>query len=176
MSDSAAASSDFQALVSAHYENLYRFAYSLAKNESGAADLTQQTFYVYAKKGESIRDTSKAKSWLFTTLYREFLRTRRKGSREAGFEPEAIENQKDENTTDPVRSLDAQRAVELLPELEEIYRTPLTLFYMKDMSYKDIAETLDIPIGTVMSRLSRAKSQLKALLVGEASPSKGTSG
>lgn len=167
MADSPQDRPDFSELVSEHYENLYRFAYSLAKNEAGASDLVQETFLIWAQKGESLRDTSKVKSWLFTTLYREFLRSRRKGGRETSIEQEVAENQQDEGTTDPVRSLDAQRAVALLPRLEEIYRAPLTLFYMEDMSYKEIAETLEVPIGTVMSRLSRAKSQLKMLLVGE---------
>src|SRR5260370_15889803 len=64
---------DFEQLVDAHYAALYRFALSLAKNEMDAADLTQQTFYIWAEKGRDLRDPGKAKSWLFTTLYREFL-------------------------------------------------------------------------------------------------------
>ena len=68
----------FEDIVSAYYQPLYRFGYSLAKNEHEAGDLVQQTFFIYAEKGDSLRDQSKVKSWLFTTLYREFLRHRRK--------------------------------------------------------------------------------------------------
>ena len=72
---------NFEQLVDAQYAGLYRFAYSLAKNEMQAADLTQQTFYIWATKGQKLRDTSKAKTWLFTTLYREFLGGRRHETR-----------------------------------------------------------------------------------------------
>src|SRR3954467_10295530 len=71
----------FTQLVDAHYTALYRFALSLARNGADAGDLVQQTFFIWATKGESLRDVSKAKSWLFTTLYREFLRGRRRDSR-----------------------------------------------------------------------------------------------
>lgn len=64
----------FTHLVDAHYVPLYRFALSLARNGAAAGDLVQQTFFIWATKGESLRDSAKAKSWLFTTLYREFLR------------------------------------------------------------------------------------------------------
>ena len=69
----------FTQLVDAHYTPLYRFALSLTRNTSDACDLTQQTFFIWARKGEQLRDAAKAKSWLFTTLYREFLRGRRRG-------------------------------------------------------------------------------------------------
>ena len=68
---------DFNELVDRHYTALYRFALSLAKNGSEAADLTQQTFYLWASKGHQLRDLAKVKSWLFTTLYREYLSTYR---------------------------------------------------------------------------------------------------
>jgi len=68
----------FEAIVSEHYEPLYRFAMSLARMEADARDLTQQTFYVWATKGHQLRDLSKVKTWLFTTLHRAFLEARRK--------------------------------------------------------------------------------------------------
>lgn len=54
--------------------------------------------------------------------------------------------------------------MESLQEVDEIYREPLSLFYIDDLAYKEIADVLDTPIGTVMSRLSRGKAQLKSIL------------
>ena len=72
---------DFESLVNAHYRPLYQFAFSLAHSEAEACDLTQQTFYIWARKGHQLRDTSKVKTWLYTTLHREFLKTRRRQTR-----------------------------------------------------------------------------------------------
>lgn len=151
--------------VEAYYSHLYRFAYSLAKNEDEAGDLTQQTFLIYAQKGDSVRDKSKLKSWLFTTLYREFLRVRRRGQTVVMQEPEIIEAEAPVVSPNITRQLDAGLAVSALEEIEEIYRAPLTLFYLEDQSYKEISETLELPIGTVMSRLSRGKIKLKEALL-----------
>src|SRR5579872_6732082 len=67
----------FEHLVDSYYESLYRFALSLTRREADACDMTQQTFYRWATKGGQLRDKSKVKSWLFTTLHREFLANRR---------------------------------------------------------------------------------------------------
>ncbi|MFP6879595.1 MAG: sigma factor, partial [Roseibacillus sp.] len=64
---------EFEELVDAHFQPLYRFAFSLAKDPDRAADLVQQTFVIWAQKGHQLKDRSKAKTWLFTTLYREHL-------------------------------------------------------------------------------------------------------
>jgi RNA polymerase sigma-70 factor (ECF subfamily) len=152
---------NFEDIVSAYYQPLYRFGYSLAKNEHEAGDLAQQTFFIYAEKGSAIRDKSKVKSWLFTTLYREFLRRRRKDERMSSLEPEMLEVVGGSVEPHIRRSLDAHLAVEALEEVDEVYRHPLALFYLKDLSYKEIAEILDVPIGTIMSRLSRGKAQLR---------------
>ena len=65
---------DFQELADANHAALYRFALSLTKSEDQAADLVQQTFYRWAAKGQALRDPSRAKSWLFTTLTANSLR------------------------------------------------------------------------------------------------------
>ncbi len=159
----------FPQLVETYYAALYRFALSLAKNSSDAGDLTQQTFFVWATKGGSLRDGSKVKSWLFTTLYREFLRSRRRGNRMVAIEDLApAEQEIPDVETDLVAKMDAPLVMNALQEVDEAFREPLTLFYLQDLSYLEIAEILSIPIGTVMSRLSRGKAQLRHLLAQKA--------
>ena len=159
----------FPQLVETYYAALYRFALSLAKNSSDAGDLTQQTFFVWATKGSSLRDGSKVKSWLFTTLYREFLRGRRRGGRMVAIDDLApAEQEIPDVETDLVSKMDAPLIMDALQEVDEAFREPLTLFYLQDLSYLEIAEILSIPIGTVMSRLSRGKAQLRALLAQKA--------
>ena len=153
----------FTQLVDAHYTSLYRFALSLARNSSDAGDLVQQTFFIWATKGHGLRETTKAKSWLFTTLYREFLRGRRRDSRATSLEDlPAGEVDIAAEEIDRVARMDAASSVAALQTVDEVFRAPLTLFYLEDLSYQEIAEALDVPIGTVMSRLSRGKAQLRA--------------
>ncbi len=160
--------SEFEALVDAHYEGLYRFALSLAKNRDTAADLVQQTFCIWARKGDQLRDRSKAKTWLFTTLHREFLSHARRTRRYADGElTEEIIERAGAGEDDADRQLDGQRVLELLGGLDETFRAPITLFYLQQHSYKEIAQILDIPIGTVMSRISRAKEMLKKRMTQE---------
>jgi len=70
--------------------------------------------------------------------------------------------------TDLVSKMDAPLVLEALQEVDSTFREPLTLFYLQDLSYLEIAEILSIPIGTVMSRLSRGKAQLRSLLAQKA--------
>ena len=152
---------EFQQLVDDHYQPLYRFAYSLAKSPDGASDLVQQVFCIWAQKGHQLKDRSKAKTWLFTTLYREHLGQVRRNNRFPEDDIEESEYQLCSERTDTSRQLDGKRAVELLGSLEETFRAPLALFFLQQHSYKEISVILDIPIGTVMSRISRGKEQLR---------------
>ena len=160
---------EFEQLVDNHYQPLYRFAYSLAKNPDGAADLVQQTFCIWAQKGHQLKDRSKAKTWLFTTLFREHLAQSRRSSKFSDSDIDDLEYQLPAHEDHSGRRLDGKRAVGLLGDLEENFRAPLTLFYLQQHSYKEIAEILDVPIGTVMSRISRGKQQLRQKMQSEPS-------
>src|SRR5664280_3227932 len=76
-----ASGEEFESIVAQYYEPLYQFAFSLTRTEADACDLTQQTFYVWATKGHQLRDKTKVKTWLFTTLHRGFLESRRRQTR-----------------------------------------------------------------------------------------------
>jgi RNA polymerase sigma-70 factor (ECF subfamily) len=151
---------EFENLVKLYYRDLYRFGLSLTGNEADACDLTQQTFYIWANKKDQLRDPSSVKSWLFTTLHREFLKICRRQKRFVDESTEeAIENAP-EVSADCVNRIDSQTLLRFFGELDEHHRAALVLYYMEDLPYKQIAEVLGIPLGTVQSRIARAKIQL----------------
>ena len=157
-------STDFEQLVSEYYRPLYQFACSLTHTEADASDLTQQTFYIWAAKGHQLRDVTKIKTWLFTTLHREFLNSRRRFVR---FPHQVLE----ETTAElPViepptgARIDADRVLHALAGMDELHRAPVALFYLNDYTYKEIAEALEVPLGTVKSRLARGIAHLQRLL------------
>ena len=164
-----AAGLSFESLVEQYYRGLYQFALSLAGAEAEASDLTQQTFLVWAKKGHQLRDASKAKTWLFTTLHREFLKTRRRQSRFPHQELDTAENEIPPVTPTMVNELDADEVMTALQRVNELYQAPVALFYIEELSYKEIAEVLDVPIGTVQSRIARGKSELRQLVLSKES-------
>jgi RNA polymerase sigma-70 factor (ECF subfamily) len=157
---------NFQNLVEQYYAELYRFAFSLARNGDDASDLTQQTFAIFARKGDDLRDPAKCKSWLFTTLYREFLKEASRSKRIVSMDGEDASpgDLAVSNIPSPSRTAEHHEALEALASLEESHRSVLSLFYLDHCPYHEIAEILGVPIGTVMSRISRAKEALRERL------------
>lgn len=155
---------DFELLVDRHYTALYRFAFSMAKSASEAADLTQQTFYLWAAKGHQLRDRAKVKSWLFTTLYREYVSTYRHNTKFQHVELVDAAPELPSVAPSVFNDIDGGTVIAALAQVDEAFRAPLTLFYLEELSYKEIADVLEVPIGTVMSRLSRGKEQLRQIL------------
>ena len=156
---------DFESVVARYYEPLYQFAFSLTHGEADACDLTQETFYVWGTKGHQLRDESKVKTWLFTTLHRQFLQSRRRQARFPHEELEAVETQLPVISPTAARQIDGRQIVAALQRVDPVYRAPLALFYLEDTAYKDIAEILEIPMGTVKSRIARGIGQLQRLLM-----------
>lgn len=159
---------DYDHAVSSFYEALYRFAFSLAGNESDACELTQETYARLLTKGGQVRDTDKLKSWLFTTLHRIFLGWKRREARLPHHEISSVEHELPSVSPVMLDNLENEAVLQALLEMDEHYRLPLTLYYLEEHSYQQIAELLDIPIGTVMSRLSRAKQLMRATLTAKA--------
>jgi RNA polymerase sigma-70 factor (ECF subfamily) len=155
---------DFARLVDEQYQSAFRFAYSLCGNEADASDLTQQAFYLAQTRLHQLRDSSKSKSWLFTILHREFLRMRRREATRRNYDVELRESAETPTSVDQAQHIDAGRLMGILQSLDEHFRVPLSLFYVEQLSYKEIAAMIDIPIGTAMSRLARGKQLLRDLL------------
>ena len=154
----------FEEVVKTHYESLYRFALSLSRREAEAGDMTQETFAQLARKAHQIQDRAKIKSWLFTTLYRAFVDSRRSQNRYPHVEMDEAELELPVSLPRAAERIDATVALQALQQVPDVFRAPLTLFYLDDHSYLEIAEILGVPPGTVMSRISRGRAALRQLL------------
>jgi RNA polymerase sigma factor (sigma-70 family) len=154
----------FEKLVDSYYPSLYRFAFSLTRQESEACDLTQETFLIWARKGHQVRDDTRVKSWLFTTLHREYLQKHRRRVRFPEVDVESAEGELPEIAPISTERLDRQNVLEALGRLDENFQAALALFYLEDHTYPEIAEILQIPLGTVKSRISRGIAQMQLIL------------
>lgn len=146
--------------IETHYRSIYQYALSLTKSEADAADITQDAMIAFLKKAGEIRDQERVKSWLYKTVYRKFLKHAKRRDRHEEFN-ELTPEHAPLSPPPQLGHLDSSAVMLGLQALQEPHRAVLALFYLEDLSYKEIASTLDLPIGTVMSRISRAKDLLR---------------
>jgi RNA polymerase sigma-70 factor (ECF subfamily) len=152
-------------LIEQHSTLLYRYAYRLTGDANDAEDLVQQTFLLAHQRGDQLRDAGAARGWLVSIVRNVFLKSLRHRQRGRSLD-EIDEPQVMEGTSDvPLVVEHLQRA---LLELAEEFRSPLVLYYFEEFSYQEIADHMGVPIGTVMSRLSRGKAYLKKRLTEDA--------
>ena len=111
-----------------------------------------------------LRDTGRARPWLFSILRNAYLH-RLRADRNARCVSLDDVGDVPEPSPDPLPDVDPEQLQQALNELSEVYRTPLILYYFDDFTYREIAEQMDLPIGTVMSKLARAKAWLRARLL-----------
>ena len=150
-------------LVRDYHQAVYRYAFRLVGSAADAEDLTQQTFLIAQQKLLQIRDPSKADRWLLAVVRSCFLKNRRR--RRPTSAANLDMNMEDVPVEQPVDDeVDRERLGQALDELPDPYRVVLGMFYFEELSYKEIAAELDVPIGTVMSRLARAKVRLRQQL------------
>ncbi len=150
-------------LIDSHYQPLFRYAYRLSGSSADAEDLTQETFGKAIQRLAQLRQAERVKPWLFRILRNEYLR-RVRDDRRHRLTPLEQLGEIPQPAADPPADIDPATLQAVLNELDETFRTPLILYYFEDFSYRDIAEQMDLPIGTVMSRLARAKAHLRAKL------------
>lgn len=153
-------------LVEGHYEDLYRFAYRLSGCHADAEDLTQQAFLIACKKLHQVQDPARVRGWMLTIVRNVYLKSRQRVARQyACFDMIAVEHCEADFTE---FNFDEEALQHALEEIPEPYRISILLYYFEEIGYKEIAELLGIPIGTVMSRLSRARKFLRERLSSEA--------
>lgn len=154
-------------LVDEHYASLYRYAHRLTGNAGDAEDLTQETFCKAQLKQDQLRDAERARAWLFSILRNAYLHRVRSERQRRLVSLETLDEVA-EPLPAPLPLIEPERLQKALQELPEAFRSPLILYYLEDFSYRDIAEQMELPLGTVMSRLARAKAFLRSRLLSEA--------
>jgi len=153
-----------QQLVEEHYPNLYRYAYRLTGSAADAEDLTQDTFCKAQTQLTQLRQADRVKPWLYSILRNAYLHRVRSRQQQRCVSLDQV-GDLPEAPADPLPEVEPERLQQALNELDEVFRTPVILYYFEDFSYRDIAEQMDLPIGTVMSRLARAKAYLRSRLL-----------
>lgn len=141
---------------------LYRYAYRLCGCAADAEDLVQQTFVIAQAQQEQLRDRERLSAWLHAILRHSWCKQcRRERIHDAALQSLAIEQATSSPREEGVDREQLQRALDALPTE---FRLVILMYFFEQLSYQEIAEQLEIPIGTVMSRLSRAKQQLRRKL------------
>jgi len=154
---------NLSAMVQANHAAVYRYACRLCGCPTEAEDLTQQTFLIAQQKLPQLREPERACSWLLSIVRNCFLKSIRKARPTLAQDIDLIMEQVAEATAE-IETIDREELTAALAELPDEFRVVLLMFYFEELSYQAIAEQLQTPIGTVMSRLSRAKGHLRRRL------------
>jgi RNA polymerase sigma-70 factor (ECF subfamily) len=158
-----------------YIDGLFRYALMLTRNRAEAEDLVQETYVRAIEAIDRLREDSNLKSWLFTILRNIWLNQLRKRKST----PQLVELDGEGNTADGllgntrdsyqifVSNENAERVHSAIRKLPTDFREIILLREFEDLSYQEISAVLGCPAGTVMSRLGRARSKLRALLTDE---------
>jgi RNA polymerase sigma-70 factor (ECF subfamily) len=156
-------------------DDVYRFAVSLTRDPSDAEDIVQETFLRAYRSWHTFQPGSDARRWLFTICRNAFLRSRERQRNEVSLDDPDAEamaavrmhsSMISDGTDNIVSRLDLAPALSTaIAELDEPFRSTVVLVDVEDQSYEAAAEILDVPIGTVRSRLFRGRRQLQEKLM-----------
>ena len=163
----------FEDLAMPLFDSLYNFARWLAQNSTDAEDLVQETYLKALRSFASFQPGSNLRAWMFQILRNTFLSSRSKLEQRVSVAldpgedgPElAVDTQTPETIL--MNRFNSQLVQSAIDDLPVHYRETLLLCEVEEMSYQEIAEILSIPIGTVMSRLARARKAVRESIVGD---------
>jgi RNA polymerase sigma-70 factor (ECF subfamily) len=174
--EEVATTSDFERLTMPHLADVARFARSLTRDEVRADDMVQDTYLQAMRGWHTFQPGSDPRRWLFTICHHMFLRTIRREARyvaapeddpelDSAATAKAHWRAMDEGVADIVDRMDLADAIgRALAELPEHYRGIVVLVDVEGYTYEEAAEVLDIALGTVRSRLFRARRMLQDML------------
>jgi len=153
----------FESEALPHLRSLYGSAFRMTRNAHDAEDLVQETFLRAYRAFDGFTPGTNIRAWLYTILHR----VRTDAFRKAGRSPRTVEMEGEGPAVPPPQDAlasggeDLERALQSLPE---VFRTAVVLRDIQDFTYDEIAQILEVPVGTVMSRIHRGRAQLRTLL------------
>lgn len=153
----------FDDWVRQYHRLLFGIAYWWTGSRSDAEELAQETFFQAYRSRSGLRDPEAVKGWLVGILRHCYAQMHRKGHSKVEVSLDEMMDEFGDLNEPNTYAPDVGQALALhqsLDRLDERHRLPIVLFYFQDLSYREIAEALELPIGTVMSRLSRAREML----------------
>ena len=148
-----------------HIRSLYRYALALTRSDDGAHDLVQDCCAVALDKEHLFEPGTNLRAWLFTIMHNRHvtrLRQRIPGVEHVSMSQAARVSQ----PSNQIARLEFRDLVAAMEQLDDEFREVLILVTVEGLSYKEVAEVLDLPVGTVTSRLSRARAHLRRLMAG----------
>jgi len=167
---------DFEEQTLPHLKPLFRLALRLTGDPAAAEDLVQETYLKALQSFGTLRDPERVRPWLFQILSRLVIDRHRVASREVPIEDpdeldrfslyDLIANEdpmpySDNLHDDFLAQFPDEEVRRALLRLPQVYRVPLVLLYVEGLTYRELAEVLDCPVGTVMSRLHRGRKTLE---------------
>ena len=164
----------FEELALPLFDQLYNFAHWLTKDATEAEDLVQETCLRALRAMDRLRPDSNLKSWLFTILRNIWLnQLRQSRTVSEPVDGDVAEDQANKPTDTPrdpyaicVSNIEREQVRQAIQQLPLEFREVVLLREYEELSYEEIATLLGCPVGTVMSRLARARSKLRDLLIG----------
>lgn len=161
MQDISDTRKQFEACVERCADSMYRVAWRLTGNSGDADDLVQESYIQAWQKIDSLRDPDRMRSWMFAILRNQFLKSVRKKKPVASPEMESVVDHRSEESELEENVDVVQQAIK---QLDEDQRMPILLVSMEGLSVDEASEILQIPRGTVLSRMHRGRQKLKELL------------
>lgn len=152
---------DFLSDLEAEIPHLRRYARFLTKQHDAADDLAQACLERAISRSHLWQEGTNLRAWLFKVMYNLFISERRKDARVVLFRETQNPGHETSIPASQLHSLELSRVMDAIDEMPEEQRNVMVLVTLEGLTYEEVSETLDIPVGTVRSRLSRAREAMR---------------